>query len=79
MTGIGEAHGKSGAQVALRWIAQHGVPLSTKANSVKYLSEDIDIFDWSLTDTEMAHLDAATSPSGKPSFVCTKESVVEES
>jgi hypothetical protein len=35
VTGIGKNHGKSGAQVSLRWVAQHGVPLSTKASNAK--------------------------------------------
>ena len=42
------------------------------------LAEDLDIFDWSLSDSELARLDAATRPAGKPSFVCGKESVVEQ-
>jgi len=78
VSGIGSRHNKSGAQVSLRWVAQHGVPLSTKAKAEKYLAEDLDIFDWSLSDSELARLDAATTPAGKPSFVCGKESVVEQ-
>jgi len=77
VTGIGANHDKSGAQVSLRWVAQHGVPLSTKATSPKYLTEDLDIFGWSLSDAEMAKLDATTKPAGRPSFICTKESVEE--
>jgi diketogulonate reductase-like aldo/keto reductase len=76
VTGIGKNHGKSGAQVSLRWVAQHGVPLSTKASNAKYLAEDLDIFDWKLSAAEMAKLDAATTPTGKPSFAC--DAVVEQ-
>jgi diketogulonate reductase-like aldo/keto reductase len=72
---IGSRHKKSGAQVSLRWVAQHGVPLSTKATNPKYLAEDLDIFDWALSGAELAELDAATAPAGTPSFVCSKESV----
>jgi len=76
VSGIGSSHNKSGAQVSLRWVAQHGVPVSTKATDPKYLAQDLDIFGWSLSDAELARLDAATTPAGKPSFVCSKESAV---
>lgn len=78
--GIGSAHNKSGAQVSLRWVSQHGVPVSTKATDPKYLAQDLDTFSWSLSDAELARLDAATTPAGKPSFVCGKQSaaVVEQ-
>ena len=76
VSGIGSSHNKSGAQVSLRWVAQHGVPVSTKATDPKYLAQDLDIFGWSLSDAELAKLDAATTPAGKPSFICSKESAV---
>ena len=78
VSGIGAAHNKSGAQASLRWVAQHGVPLSTKATNPAYLKEDLDIFGWSLSDDEMAKLDAADKPAGKPSFVCSEAMSVEE-
>lgn len=37
VTKIGEAHNVTGVQVALRWIYQHNVTLTTKAASVKHL------------------------------------------
>ena len=40
------------------------------------LAEDLDIFDWKLSAAEMAKLDAATTPTGKPSFAC--DAVVEQ-
>ena len=36
----------------------------TKAETVEYLAEDFDIFDWSLTDAEMKTLNASTVPAG---------------
>jgi len=71
-TGIGSHYNKSGAQVALKWIAQHNVPLVTKASSPTYLAEDIDLFDFTLSPTDMAALDQATKPAGSPSFFCSK-------
>lgn len=51
---IAEAHGKTPAQVILRWHIQEGfsvIPGSTKAN---HINENIQIFDFELTDDEMA-------------------------
>ena len=70
---IGKAHGKTGPQVALRWIVQKGIPLATKANETEFLKEDIDVFDWSLSDAEMSTLSARTSPGSPfgPSWACS--------
>ena len=62
VTSIGAKHGKSGAQVALRWVVQQGVPVIPKATRAEYLAEDFDLFDWSLSDEEMQRLGNATSP-----------------
>ena len=70
VTEIGAAHGKSGAQVSLHWLFQHGLPFSTKSASPKHLEEDLRIFEMRLTGEEMARLDNATSPSGHYSFEC---------
>lgn len=70
VTAIGKAHGKTGPQIALKWVLQTGVPLSTKSTSPEYLAQDIDLFDFTLSDAEMAQLSAATSPKGTPSFIC---------
>lgn len=73
VTRIGSAHNRSGAQVSLRWAVQSGVPLSTKSTKAAHLRANLDIFDcWSLTKAEMAELDAATKPKGRPSFMCNK-------
>ncbi|MFE2059458.1 aldo/keto reductase [Streptomyces sp. NPDC059446] len=58
VTGIAEAHGKSPAQVLLRWGLQHGrsvIPKSTKRHRI---AENIDVFDFELTADDMAALDA---------------------
>jgi len=70
VTSIGKNHNKTGAQVSLKWVAQKGIPLVTKADRVDYLAEDIDLFDWTLSSTEMGQLSAATTPAGLPSFMC---------
>ena len=72
VTSIGAAHNKSGVQVALRWIYQHGVAVTTKSTNAAHLAQDLDIFDWKLTDAEQARADAAAKPKGTPSFMCSK-------
>jgi len=62
VTGIGKAHGKSGAQVSLKWQVQRGIPVIPKTHQKEYMLENMDLFDWELTDAEMQQLDAATKP-----------------
>ena len=51
---IGEAHGKTGAQVALRWlIQQEKVAAIPKATSEEHLKANFDVFDFELNDEEM--------------------------
>lgn len=51
---IGEKYGKSPAQVALRWLLQlDNVSVIPKASSDEHLEENLDIFDFELTDEEM--------------------------
>lgn len=53
---IGEAHGKSVAQVALRWLVQRGVVIIPKSVRPERMVENLDIFDFQLTDEEMARI-----------------------
>jgi 2,5-diketo-D-gluconate reductase B len=51
---IGEAHGKTPAQVALRWlIQQEKVVAIPKAASEDHLRSNFDVFDFELSDEEM--------------------------
>jgi len=51
---ISEKHGKSEAQVALRWLLQQDcVAAIPKAASRQHRQENLDIFDFELTDDEM--------------------------
>ena len=54
LTAIGAKYGKSAAQVALRWNAQRGVSIIPKSVHVERMVQNIDIWDFSLTDEEMA-------------------------
>lgn len=53
---IAQAHGKTPAQVILRWNLQLGTVPLPKANSLEHQKENIDLFDFSLTDSEMKTL-----------------------
>ena len=56
---IGKAHGKSPEQVALRWLIQQGgVAAIPKSASRKNQKANIDIFDFRLSEGEMARIHA---------------------
>ena len=55
---IASAHGKSTYQVLLRWHLQSGVIAIPGSTNAKHIAEDYEIFDFSLTDAEMASIDA---------------------
>ena len=59
LRGIGENHGKTAAQVALRWLIQQDIITIPKSGSVPHLRENLDVFAWQLTDEEMRTLDTA--------------------
>eukprot|EP00041_Stephanoeca_diplocostata_P035336 m.1241927 g.1241927 ORF g.1241927 m.1241927 type:complete len:174 (-) comp24681_c0_seq31:503-1024(-) len=50
---IAKAHKVTGAQVALRWLVQQGFPFVTASGTTEYNKEDLDVFSFELTDTEM--------------------------
>merc|ERR1712099_81997 len=75
VTSIGSHYDKTGAQVAMRWIQENGVSLTTKTTKTSHMQEDLDVFNFELTSADKATLDAATRPSGKPSFMCNSAEV----
>jgi 2,5-diketo-D-gluconate reductase A len=48
---IGSAHGRSVAQVVLRWLIQRGVVVVQKSVRAERMRENIDVFDFELTTT----------------------------
>lgn len=50
---IGKAHGKTLAQTALRFLIQRGVVIIPKSTHKERMQENLDIFDFELTDEEM--------------------------
>ena len=55
---IASAHGKSTYQVLLRWHLQSGVIAIPGSTNAAHIAEDFDIFDFALTDAEMASINA---------------------
>jgi 2,5-diketo-D-gluconate reductase A len=53
-----ESHGKSAAQVILRWHIQLGCVVIPKASSAQRLAENIDVFDFELSGAEVEAIDA---------------------
>lgn len=53
---IGKAHGKSSAQVSLRYLVQSGVSAIPRTATPEHLKQNIDVFDFTLSDAEMAEL-----------------------
>jgi 2,5-diketo-D-gluconate reductase B len=51
---IGKAHGKSGAQVCLRYLVQQDIAVIPRTGRIERLSENLAIFDFELSPQEMA-------------------------
>ena len=55
---IGAARGKSAAQVVLRWLTQRGIVPLVKSSHAERMRENLDIFDFTLTEAEMQEIAA---------------------
>jgi 2,5-diketo-D-gluconate reductase A len=53
---IGAGHGKSVAQVVLRWLIQRGVVAIPKTVNPDRMAQNIDVFDFELSDEEMTRI-----------------------
>jgi 2,5-diketo-D-gluconate reductase A len=56
LSAIADAHGKSVAQVILRWLIQRGIVSIPKSVHPERMAENFDVFDFTLTDDEMARI-----------------------
>jgi 2,5-diketo-D-gluconate reductase A len=56
LSGIGAAHGKSVAQIVLRWLVQRDVVVIPKSVRRERMAENFDVFDFKLTDEQMARI-----------------------
>lgn len=55
---IGEAHGKSSAQVTIRWHLQNGIITIPKSVTPHRIAENFNVFDFELTPQEMQQINA---------------------
>lgn len=75
LAAIGSKYGKSAAQVALRWLTQRGIVAIPKSTHKERMAQNLDVFDFRLTDSEMAQIaklnqhDTGTINFGDPQFV----------
>ena len=67
LTEIGQAHGRTAAQVALRFLVQDGVIVIPKTTHRERMRENLDIWDFQLSDQEMDRLRAMDT--GKSAFM----------
>ena len=56
LASIGNDHGKTPAQVGLRWIIQNGASFCTQSKSKDHFAEDLNVFDFELSAEEMNKL-----------------------
>lgn len=66
LSAIAASHDKSVAQVVLRWLTQRGVVVIPKSVRAERIAENIDVFDFTLTDEELATI--ATLDTGESLF-----------
>ena len=55
---LGEKYGKSNAQIILRWHIQNGDVVIPGSKNPDHIRANFDLFDFSLTDEEMADINA---------------------
>jgi organophosphate reductase len=53
LAAIGAAHGKTGPQVALRYLLQRGIIVIPKSTHKERMAQNLQLFDFTLTDKEM--------------------------
>lgn len=58
LSGISELHGKSVGQVVLRWLIQRGVIVIPKTVRPQRMAENLDVFDFELTEGQMSAIGA---------------------
>lgn len=62
---IGRVHRKTAAQICLRWLVQQNVVAIPRTSRVERLSENIEIFDFELSDDEMSQIAALAHAKGR--------------
>ena len=62
---IGKAHGKSAAQVCLRWLTQQGIAVIPRTSKVERLTENFANLDFNLSDAEMKEIAGLARSGGR--------------
>ncbi|MCZ2805874.1 aldo/keto reductase [Modestobacter sp. VKM Ac-2983] len=62
---IGESHGKTAAQAALRWHVQRGDIIFPKSVTRSRVEQNFDLFDFELSQAEMAEIDGLDRADGR--------------
>jgi diketogulonate reductase-like aldo/keto reductase len=62
---IGDRYRKSAAQICLRWLVQQHVSAIPRTSKLERLSENIDIFDFELSDQDMGEISAMGTAAGR--------------
>ncbi|MGO4408363.1 aldo/keto reductase [Bosea sp. RAF48] len=62
---IGARYGKSAAQIVLRWLVQQGFVALSKTAKPERVAENIAIFDFALSDADMAAITRLARPDGR--------------
>jgi len=62
---IGDRYRKTAAQVCLRWLVQQGVAAIPRTSKLERLSENIEIFDFELSEEDMRQISGMASPGGR--------------
>lgn len=65
LTAIGRTHGKSAAQVSLRWLVQQKVSAIPRTSKLERLSENFEVFDFELAGAEMEAISALGNRDGR--------------
>lgn len=62
---IAASRGRTVAQVALRWLMQQGVAAIPRSSNPERIAANLDVFDFVLSDGEMARISALKRPDGR--------------
>jgi diketogulonate reductase-like aldo/keto reductase len=62
---IGQAHGKTAAQVCLRWLVQQDIAVIPRTSKIERLEENFAIFDFALSNAEMAEIETLARRGGR--------------
>ena len=65
VTDIAARHGRTPAQVVLRWHVQQGVAAIPKSGNATRIAENLDVFGFALSDEEMRTLASLARPDGR--------------